>query len=218
MSIAAIVPVKDFDRAKRRLAPVLSDAAREELVRAMLEDVLAALAAARRIEAVFVVGHDAALDGFGVPVIREAANRGYNEAVAVALADRRIGGLPAVALVPGDLPLATADEIDRLAAPIEAPGLRIVPARDGQGTNGLLMAPPGVIATRFGPGSFERHRAALERVEVLDAPGLAFDIDTPQDLNDLCRETGDGRTQAVLDRYGLRDEGRDDHDRVDRTG
>src|SRR5207249_3657614 len=45
----AIVPVKALAQAKRRLAPVLPDAARRRLVLAMLEDVLAAVAEVRGI-------------------------------------------------------------------------------------------------------------------------------------------------------------------------
>ena len=55
----AIVPVKALALAKRRLAPVLPDAARRRLVLAMLEDVLAAIAGVREIERVVVVTPDA---------------------------------------------------------------------------------------------------------------------------------------------------------------
>ena len=44
----------------------------------------------------------------------------------------------------------------------------------------------GVIGFRFGAGSFAAHhaeaRAAGVEPAILDRPGLAFDLDTPQDL------------------------------------
>jgi len=45
----AIVPVKALEQAKRRLSSVLPDAARQQLVLAMLQDVLAALAGVGRM-------------------------------------------------------------------------------------------------------------------------------------------------------------------------
>ncbi len=82
-----------------------------------------------------------------------------------------------------------------------------MPARDGDGTNGLLIAPPDLIATRFGPGSAGRHQAAgLEAggtVERLDAPGLAFDIDTPDDLADFRAVDAETMTHTFLERSGV---------------
>ena len=45
MDLCAVVPVKELDRAKERLAPVLPPEQRRALMLAMLEDVLTALAA-----------------------------------------------------------------------------------------------------------------------------------------------------------------------------
>jgi 2-phospho-L-lactate guanylyltransferase len=54
----AIVPVKVLAHAKRRLSSVLPDAARQQLVLAMLEDVLAALVGARGVDWIAVVTAD----------------------------------------------------------------------------------------------------------------------------------------------------------------
>ncbi|HEY7084743.1 MAG TPA: hypothetical protein VH519_07990 [Hyphomicrobiaceae bacterium] len=54
----AIVPVKVLAHAKRRLSSVLPDAARQRLVLAMLEDVLAALVGARGVDWIAVVTAD----------------------------------------------------------------------------------------------------------------------------------------------------------------
>jgi 2-phospho-L-lactate guanylyltransferase len=64
-----------------------------------------------------------------------------------------------------------------------------VPARDGDGTNALLVAPPGAFPPRFGPGSFARHRAEAEArrldCRVLPLAGIGLDIDEPRDLQAL---------------------------------
>ena len=63
---------------------------------------------------------------------------------------------------------------------------RMALASDG-GTNGVVMRPPGVLDTHFGEGGSAavHERAALAAglaVVVVDLPGLAFDVDTPEDL------------------------------------
>ena len=52
------------------------------------------------------------------------------------------------------------------------------------------MRPPGVATTHFGePGSCAVHVRAAEdaglEAVVVDLPGLAFDLDTPEDLERL---------------------------------
>ena len=73
-----------------------------------------------------------------------------------------------------------------LDAAREAPAVAIAPDRLGTGTNGLALSPPHVIGFHFGTGSFEAHRtdaqaAGVEPTNVARS-GLAFDLDTPEDL------------------------------------
>ena len=60
MSTWAVVPAKSLAAAKGRLAPLLTAGEREQLVRAMLTDVVAALLAAPDVRQVLVVSPDAA--------------------------------------------------------------------------------------------------------------------------------------------------------------
>src|SRR5207253_1466597 len=71
--IVAAVPVKDFDNAKQRLMPALGAAERAALATAMLEDVLAALAAAR-LDCVWVVTREAAVVALARAGAAEAAH------------------------------------------------------------------------------------------------------------------------------------------------
>ncbi len=65
----------------------------------------------------------------------------------------------------------------------------IAPDRRREGTNALLLRPPGALAYHFGPDSFARHcqeaRQRGLRLEVCERPGLALDIDLPEDLEYL---------------------------------
>jgi len=60
MGVWAVVPVKELDQAKERLAPVLPPERRRALMLAMLEDVLAALAATPGLGGLAIVTVDAA--------------------------------------------------------------------------------------------------------------------------------------------------------------
>ena len=217
--IVAVVPLKNLDLAKSRLAPVLDDGERRGLVETMLDDVLSALTGARSLSGIFVVSDGKGLSADGFTLITEARNRGYDEAVTTALADPRVASADAVLILPGDLPLAKPEDIDTFigihgatsaggTVPDEG-SVRIAPARDGDGTNALLIAPPGLMTSQFGPGSFQRHKRAAEQVastvEIVAPPGLAFDIDTPQDLVEFCARGGDTATHAFLKRSGVAD-------------
>lgn len=191
----AIVPVKALATVKQRLAPALSIAARQELVRGWLVHVLQTLQVSGVVDHVLVVSGDPAVGllatRYGAEALAEAGNGGLNAALAQATAYARAHGAAATLVIPADLPGLTPQDVAALCAAARAlPGTGVVLAasRDGQGTNALLCWPPEAIPPAFGPGSFQRHRAAARSrdlcVVVLDRPGLAFDIDTPDDLRE----------------------------------
>ncbi len=204
----ALVPMKDLGEAKQRLSTVLDELERMGLVYAMLRDVIAALRAAANVDEIVIVAHDRGYQDFGVEFAEEAVNEGYNEAVAHALSKPRLAEKEALLILPGDVPAVRPEEIDRLAAPAPPGTVRLAPARDGDGTNGLMLAPPALMATAFGPGSFDRHAALAEvegaTVEKTDGDGIAFDIDTPGDLVAFCAVDGHSEAHTYLDVSGIR--------------
>ncbi|HEY3186941.1 MAG TPA: 2-phospho-L-lactate guanylyltransferase [Solirubrobacteraceae bacterium] len=190
MNVVA-VPVKDLVNAKQRLVGALSPAERMALARAMLHDVLRALAAAH-VDARWVVTRDpevaAIARDFGADVLREELNRGHTAAVAAAQREAARIGARLFATIPGDTPCVTAGEIDTLTtrAAGEAAAVAFAPSRSGVGTNGAALAPPAAMPLTFGEPSFDNHlRAARERglaPRVLRLPGLGLDVDGPEDL------------------------------------
>jgi len=190
MNVVA-VPVKDLVNAKQRLVGALSPAERMALARAMLHDVLRALAAAR-VDARWVVTRDpevaAIARDFGADVLREELNRGHTAAVAAAQREATRIGARLFATIPGDTPCVTAEEIGTLTtrAAGEAAAVAFAPSRSGLGTNGAALAPPAAMPLTFGEPSFDNHlRAARERglaPRVLRLPGLGLDVDGPEDL------------------------------------
>ncbi|MBI1846114.1 MAG: 2-phospho-L-lactate guanylyltransferase [Candidatus Rokubacteria bacterium] len=202
------VPVKDLVNAKQRLARALGPAERAALARAMLEDVLTALAAAR-LDAVWVVTRDdeaaALARGFGAEVLAEAENRGHTSAVAFAQAHALARGARCFATIPGDVPCVTAAEIRALADATGAADRVCVftPSRSGLGTNGAALVPPDAMPLTFGEPSFDNHLAAARArgltPRVLPLPGLGLDVDAPEDLAallDAGGHTASGRLVA----------------------
>lgn len=181
MSAHVLVPVKRLDGAKSRLARVLGPEERSELVLEMLAVVLGAVREAG-VGPVTVVSSEA-LELNGVPRFDD---RGLPWNVALAAAVREVVTEPCVAVVAGDLPLLRADEVRELVTATPERGLAIGRAKDG-GTNAVCMRPPGIVATHFGERASARvhvesgRRAGVDTV-VLDLSGLAFDVDTAEDL------------------------------------
>jgi 2-phospho-L-lactate guanylyltransferase len=195
--IVAAVPVKDLVNAKQRLVPALGAAERAALAAAMLQDVLAALAAAR-LDRVWVVTREPAVVALararGAEALIEDANRGHTAAVARAQAEAARLGARVFLTIPGDVPCVTPDEI-RCLAEAAAPGRSaFAPSRSGLGTNGAALAPPDAMPLTFGEPSFDNHLAAARarnlEPRVLSLPGLGLDVDAPDDLSALLAAPG----------------------------
>jgi 2-phospho-L-lactate guanylyltransferase len=205
LKATAILPVKRFDAAKRRLAAGLDDARRREIAAAMLGDVLEAIGAARAIERTIVVSGDPEAQelsaGAGAEIVPDPADEGHVQAALAGIARAEVEGSRRVVLLPGDCPLLDPRELDRLLTGVPDPYVGIVPDRHGEGTNALVLSPPGAISPAFGEGSRARHEAAAREAGIPYAvealPSLALDLDTPADLIALTRELESHRGTAA---------------------
>lgn len=210
-SMWVVVPVKRFSSAKSRLGPLLSEAERESLAQVMLNDVLHAVGQAGRVAGVVVVSHEArakyAAERAG-GLFLEETDSGLSVAIRQAADWLATHGQRELLMLPGDVPLVTAQEIDRLVeAHHGSRAVTIVPDRERDGTNGLGLSPPDAIDFAFGAGSFPRHaeaaRAAGIEPVVLPLPGLALDIDNPIDLQALLSYDSETETLAWLSDSGI---------------
>ena len=193
MATLAVLPMKTFSEAKRRLRHQLSPGERRALVEAMFSDVLVALRRARRLERTIVVSaaHIAPqiAAGYGAGVAADD-DRGHNRAAAIGVQIAVEQGAERILLVPGDCPAVSPAELDALVGrPAVGRSVVVVPDRHGTGTNALLITPPDALAPSFGPDSRKRHLADAEQAglqaEVVEIPSLAMDVDTPEDLETL---------------------------------
>lgn len=188
-----VVPHRGLRAAKTRLAPVLPPAERADLTRRLLQRVLDALVPLEVESDLLVISPDPELAPFVEPLgARLVVQRGMglNDGLDQARADAVRQGAETLVVLHGDLPLLEADDVHALIAPVrDAPGVAIAPDRARKGTNALALRPPEAIPFRFGPGSFEAHAAAARAnglpVTIVERPGLAFDLDTPADLDRL---------------------------------
>lgn len=208
----AVLPAKDLVDAKQRLAGALSPAERRLLFRTMYEDVLTAVSRAEALEGIVVVTRDpeaaAVARAYGARLIEEPENQGQTAAIERAAAELKAEGAKGMVTVPGDTPLITAAEIDAvLAAHDAAPGMTIVPSHDRRGSNCIALSPPGLIPFSFGNDSFQPHLAAARErgiePRIIDLPGIALDIDMPDDLRMLIERGGATRTHAYLESSGI---------------
>ena len=185
----AAVPVKEFAGAKQRLSPLLTPAQRRALAAAMLEDVLAALAAAR-LAGVMVNTLDPRARTlacrYGARVVAADARSGHTGAVAAMAAILTEEGAAGMLTCPGDIPAITpaevAEVLDGHGAP---PAFTIVAAHDQRGSNAILISPPDAMALRFGDDSFLPHLDAARThgltPRIVQAAGIALDLDNPDD-------------------------------------
>jgi 2-phospho-L-lactate guanylyltransferase len=180
----AVVPVKEFVHAKQRLAPALDVHARVALFAEMVERVLATLLTVRGLDGVAVVTNEPRLAAQGLRIIPDREGRGQSAAVSQAARILMAEGVDGILTVPGDVPLATPEEIEHLLDVHER--MTIVPSRDGKGTNALAVSPPDLIKFHFGDASFVPHCAEARALgiepRILRLPGLGLDVDTPDDL------------------------------------
>jgi len=196
--------------AKQRLNGSLSPSQRESLARLMFEEVLSTLCAVRGLDRIIVATSDRAVGDHatrsGAIVFEESEQLGHSHSADAASRRAMSCGAATILLLPIDVPLVTRAEIEELieAAQVEGakPRVIVVPSLDGTGTNALVRTPPDAIPSCFGPGSFRAHLdRARERgvpVTVKRPRGLLFDIDTPEDVEELFRRAPDSRPARWL--------------------
>ncbi len=185
MKTWALVPAKPLCHAKQRLSGVLAPVERYELVEHMLAGVLGMLTQVSGLAGVAVVTRDDLPAGARAHRIEDPGG-GLNAACAHGL--RTLGGWGAdgALVIPGDVPLAEASEIECLLRALRERPVVVVPDRHGRGTNALGLALPSGLAPGFGVNSFGRHmeraRQAGLAASSLTLSGIGFDVDTPDDL------------------------------------
>ena len=185
MTCWALVPVKARGTVKQRLAPTLDATARSALMSTMVRHVLEVLRQCPSIKRIAVVTPNSEAlpeDVYWLP----DAGREVNQELRAALDSLSALRVSRVALVSADLPFLSPDEVAALVAASAGGRIALAPDRHGTGTNAVALSLPTSFQPYFGPGSLVRHTAEAARLGVepalVERPGLAFDVDEPEDL------------------------------------
>lgn len=209
-----VMPVKDRQHAKQRLAGILAAEERRTLFCAMLEDVLSALAASEGLAGILVVSRDREVlrlaPRYGARVLAEEQNLGHTAASSLGAGTLAREGVAGMLQLPADIPLVTPEDIGALLEVHgEAPAVTLAPSRDERGSNAVACSPADLLPLRFGDDSFFPHlrRARALGIEprIVRRRGLALDIDTPADLAALLATPSETRAYACLAEIGIGD-------------
>jgi 2-phospho-L-lactate guanylyltransferase len=204
-----LVPVKNLSSAKQRLSSILNQSARTELAQAMLHDVLTALRTWKSRPQVAVVTSDPYAVNlareYEFEVIPDPDNPGETGAIEMATQVCVERGAGSTLVIPADIPLIQAWELEEILKHATAEGSVLVPAADGRGTNAAFRRPANLFPLRFGNDSFKPHRAAAQATGkpciVLNLPGIAVDVDNPSDLQRLISHPGETSAQKLVREY-----------------
>lgn len=208
-----LIPVKNLANAKQRLASILDQSDRTTLAQAMLLDVMETIAGWRGRPDVGIVTSDPfaieLAEKFDFGMILDRANTGETDAVAMATQLCVSRDIDNTLVIPGDIPLIQASELDTILQSAPVTGSVLVPASDGRGTNAIFRRPAGLFPLRFGNDSLKPHlaaaRATQETCLVISLPGIALDVDNPADLKQLADAPGESRAQRLARQWDLAD-------------
>jgi len=214
--IWAAVAYKGTVGVKQRLAGLLDESERIALGLAMLHDVMLALHSVTSVERVLLMTQASDLAArWTDPRLVVIADDGevgvhggrLNAAFARAQGIARLEDVEVLLLLPADLPLLSGGAVDALIGALQSPGVVLAPDRGNGGTNALLVSPPDALAPSFGDGSFRQHlRAATSAglsVRIVEAAGLALDVDTPPDVAALLDSGGESQARRLLLQLGI---------------
>lgn len=202
----ALVPIKPQGQVKSRLASQLSKRLLARLFQSMLEDVLQALKACPQVDRVMLLSsrHRAGkiAEAWQVELLEDTSGDGLNADLTRSVAWLMKQGAKTLLILPGDLPLITAQDIAAMIAGHRSPGLTLTPDSAHQGTNGMLISPLDLIPFCYGENSLNRHteaaRAAGIEPRIVGNQNIGLDIDEPVDLARLRQMTGESKSQELL--------------------
>lgn len=211
MTSWTIVPIRGLASGKTRLAPALDAQGRLQLCTQLLLGTLDAVQATfGSLERCIVVSADPAARSLAqaraASTLCDPPGASLDCALTAARETARSNGATRLLLLSADLPYINSAALRSLLA-LRTPAVPVLLAdKCGTGTNGMLLPARLPLRFAFGPGSLQRHRDALAALGAdaasSDDPRLAFDIDTPADLDAwLARSShGPGYTASLLTR------------------
>ena len=192
-----VIPVKSLRDGKTRLASVLDPVQRREFMNRLLVHTLKQATEFPGLERTLVVSACAETrtraSTLGAHVLNESGC-GLNAALKLAHESIQQRGAAQMLVVPCDLPLLRSEDLRYLSRLAMSEDIAIAPDRRMRGTNGLCCDAALDFSFEFGPDSYARHKHNAQRLQrdhaAAISPGLAFDVDTPDDLAEMVKRDG----------------------------
>ena len=203
---AAIVPVKTFSKAKKRLD--LPPEKTEIICKWMLEEVLNTLSKSDLIEKTALVTKDEAAftigKRFGCIEIMDEKELGVNNAVALADGYLLNDGFDATFVFPQDIPLMQPDDIKTLFDFKNSQKCAlIVPSRKFDGTNALFRTPVNLMKTHYDEDSYKIHLSTAQEISASSALVLIrkimLDVDEKSDLQYISKYVKPSISKIIQD-------------------
>lgn len=198
MKIFALVPVKKFESSKSRLRAVLSINERIKLSELLLINTISVLKKSSAISNIVVVSSDERAMEIArrtdAKFLKEAKDRGVNAAIAVADDYSSENRAHATIVIPVDLPLLTATDVNMMCRKAKSPErcLVISPSIRYDGSNALLRKPSRLLKTHYDEDSFNAHiRAATQfgiPIKVVLSQRIMKDLDSIEDIKILMNQ------------------------------
>ena len=198
MKIFALVPVKKFESSKSRLGAVLSINERIKLSELLLINTISVLKKSSAISNIVVVSSDERAMEIArrtdAKFLKEAKDRGVNAAIAVADDYSSENRAHATIVIPVDLPLLTATDVNMMCRKAKSPErcLVISPSIRYDGSNALLRKPSRLLKTHYDKDSFNAHiRAATQfgiPIKVVLSQRIMKDLDSIEDIKILMNQ------------------------------
>jgi 2-phospho-L-lactate guanylyltransferase len=188
LKTSAIVPVKTFSKAKKRLR--LQQSVKENICDLMLQEVLKTISNCKLIDKIVLVSKDEAALKIGRQF--NAAEIFDNESGvndAVSLADQYISDkkFDCSIIFPQDIPIMMSSDIDNLLNFVKSKNsVIIVPSRQFNGTNALVRCPADIMKTSYDMGSYtfqiDAAKTKTDDVSIALIRRMMLDIDDEHDL------------------------------------
>lgn len=180
MTWRALVPFKDTEWGKSRLADTLTPEQRRCLSRSMLDHVLRTLGKVSEIEQIGLVSRRPATE----PRLSWMQDRGRGLNVELGRA-RRVWNAYDILVIHADLPKLQFEDVRLLLRAADQFGAALAPDRHGSGTNAIAIKAGRAFQFQFGPDSFSKHASDVHTSACVLRSGLSTDIDSADDLKFL---------------------------------
>ena len=212
--VCAVVPAKEFDVAKSRLATALTCRERQALSEAMLKDVLNSLSCCGYVDQIMLVTRDERAinlaETYGARVLVDSPEDDVTKAIAKAAAELAGEDFQTMLTVMSDIPLLTTREVEvLLMLDRRSVGSILIPSGDGQGTNAVLCSPAHYSHFRFDGKSYRLNKnlaASCGRpVRQHISRDIGLDIDTIEDIDRFLKRKSSTVTAHCLNALGYQE-------------